>query len=84
MAIHRISNYWSKDSFLGVRPIQEAMSLNRFWAIWSNLHLVDNEELEGSGGGGPYRKVKPLLLSVLKARVLPKNIFCKYLHDTST
>ena len=63
MGIHRlprISNYWSKDSFLGVRPIQEAMSLNRFWAIWSNLHLVDNEELEGSGGG-PYRKVKPLL-----------------------
>ena len=64
MGIHRlprISNYWSKNSFLGVRPIQEAMSLNRFWAIWSNLHLVDHEELEGSGGGGPYRKGKPLL-----------------------
>ena len=25
-----------------------------------------------------------VVLSVLKARVLLKNIFCKYLHDTST
>ena len=62
MGIHRlprINNYWSKDSLLGVSPIQEAMRLKRFWAIWSNLHLVDNEKVDRSGG--PYRKVKPVL-----------------------
>ena len=62
MGIHRlprIGNYWSKDILIGVRPIQESMSRMRFWAIWSNLHLVNNEELKGSGG--PYRKVKSVL-----------------------
>ena len=49
MGIHRlprVRNYWSKDELLGVSAVQEAMSLNRFWAIWSNLHLVDNSSKE--------------------------------------
>ena len=26
------------------------MSQARFWALWSNLHLVDNEHVPASGG----------------------------------
>ena len=35
------------------------MSLKRFWALWSNLHLVDNDAVPSSGGVS--RKIKPLL-----------------------
>ena len=35
------------------------MSLARFWALWSNLHLVDNQSMPPTGG--ICRKVKPLL-----------------------
>ena len=53
MGVHRlprIRNYWSKDSFLGISALQECMSLSRFWALWSNLHVVDNQCIEPSGG----------------------------------
>lgn len=62
MGIHRlprIRNYWSKNPFLGVPAIQQHMSLNRFWALWSNLHVVDNELVSRSGG--VTRKIKPVL-----------------------
>ena len=64
MEIHRlprVRNYWSKDELLGVSAVQEAMStsLNRFWAIWSNLHLVDNSSVDCQGLSS--RKVQPLL-----------------------
>ena len=53
MGVHRlprIRNYWSKDCFLGISALQECMSLSRFWALWSNLHVVDNHCIEPSGG----------------------------------
>ena len=62
MGIHglpRVRNYWSNDKLLGVSAVQEAMSLNRFWAIWSNLHLVDNSSVDCQGLSS--RKVQPLL-----------------------
>ena len=31
--------------WLGVSAVQESMSLNRFWAIWSHFHLVDNSTM---------------------------------------
>ena len=37
----RISHNWSSDSLLGVTDVRECMSLSRFWAIWSNVHVVD-------------------------------------------
>ena len=53
MGVHRlprIRNYWSKDCFLGLSALQECMSLSRFWALWSNLHVVDNQCIEPRGG----------------------------------
>ena len=63
MGIHRlprVRNYWSTDRLLGLEPIQQSMSLNRFWAIWSNLHVVDNDTIP-PGGVGPSRKIKPIV-----------------------
>ena len=62
MGIHRlprIINYWSKDDLVGVTAVQQSMSLNRFWAIWNNLHVVNNDTV--SAGGGPSRKIKPVV-----------------------
>ena len=55
----RISNYWSTDCFIGIPNLHCHMSLARFWALWSNLHLVDNQSMPPTGG--ICRKVKPLL-----------------------
>ena len=44
---------------LGVSAVQESMSCRRFWELWSNLHLVDNETAPATGG--PARKIQPLL-----------------------
>ena len=54
----RVRNYWSKDSLLGLPAVQQSMVLSRFWAIWSNLHLVDNDTIPASGGP---RKIKPVV-----------------------
>ena len=54
-----ISHYWSSDSLLGVTDVRECMSLSRFWAIWSNVHVVDNSTL--SPGDGLVAKIKPVL-----------------------
>ena len=65
MGIHRlphICNYWSRDSFLDVPAIQQYMSLSRFWALWSNLHVVENAVTPVSDG--PSRKIKPVLDTV--------------------
>ena len=62
MGIHRlpsIRSYWSNDPFLGIPTLQRYMSLNRFWALWSNLHIVDNEVIPKNGGVSC--KIKPLL-----------------------
>lgn len=62
MGIHRlpaISDYWSKDWLLGVTCVSKLMSSHRFWAIWSNLHVVNNAFL--SPGDGVGRKLKPVL-----------------------
>ena len=62
MGIHRlprINDYWSRDSLLGVPVLQEHMSLNRFWSLWSCFHVVDNSNLPAFGGVS--RKFKPVL-----------------------
>ena len=62
MGIHRlpcISNYWSRDSFLGIPSLRQCMSSTRFWSLWSNLHIVDNASVPVSGGIS--RKIKPVL-----------------------
>ena len=46
----RISNYWSRDGFIGVPGMNQYMSVTRFWAVWSNLHVVDNESIVASSG----------------------------------
>lgn len=65
MGIHRlprINNYWNRDSLLGIPEIQRHMSLSRFWAIWSNLHVVDNSKVSPSDGlNGKLRPVLDVL-----------------------
>ena len=62
MGLHRlprIRDYWSSDSLLGIPAVQQAMSFNRFTAIWSNLHVVDNDTFEGKVY--PSEKIKPII-----------------------
>ena len=62
MGIHRlprIIDYLSKDDLVGVTAVQQSMSLNRFWVIWNNQHVVNNDTV--SGGGGPSHKIKPVV-----------------------
>ena len=62
MGIHklpRINNYWSRDKFMGISVLHQYMTSTRFWALWSNLHVVDNESIPDTGGIS--RKVKPVI-----------------------
>lgn len=62
MGIHRLprmKNYWSKDEFLGIPALKRTMSISRFWALWTNVHVVDNETTPP--GDGQSVKIKPLL-----------------------
>ena len=62
MGIHklpRISDYWSRDTMLGLNAVRNTMSRARFWSIWSNLHIVDNEMTPARSG--PSRKIQPVL-----------------------
>ena len=62
MGIHHlpvIDNYWSSDRFLDVEAVQKCMSCNRFWSIWSNIHLVDNSIVEKTHGQS--FRLKPLV-----------------------
>ena len=43
------------------------MPVKRFWNLWANFHLVDNQTAPASGG--PSRKIKPLL-DILSDRFL--------------
>ena len=68
----RIRQYWSSSlNFCCTKPpLKLIMSHNRFWQIWSNLHVVDNSKL--SGREGLTRKFKPVL------DVLSRTFFLNY------
>ena len=57
--LSKISNYWSMDCFIGIPNLHRHMSLARIWALWNNLHLVDNQSMPPTCG--ICCKVKPLL-----------------------
>ena len=62
MGIHRlprIKNYWSRDKFMGIPDLHRYLSSTRFWALWSNLHLVDNQTIANTEGIS--HKIQPLL-----------------------
>ena len=47
MAIHKlpqIKNYWSGNWVLGVPQLQQIFTRNRYWYLFSNIHLVDNSK----------------------------------------
>ena len=74
MGIHRlpwVKNYWSTDILLGVPTIQQSMPLNRFWAIWSTIQVVDNDVIDSRGCPG---------LSICKNKAHPNysDNFLKY------
>ena len=70
----RISNYWSRDSFIGVPSMNQYMSVTRFWALWSNVHLVDNQIVPA--GSGLSRKIKPVIDTL-------SDTFIKYSQELS-
>ena len=55
----RLSMFWSRDHFVGIRSISECMSRARFRRIMRNLHLVDNTVPNVTGSR--HVKVKPLV-----------------------
>ena len=62
MGIHkmpRIGDVWSKDGLLGIPEVQKHMTRTRFWQIWSNLHVVDDNKVSPSDG--LTRKFQPVL-----------------------
>ena len=63
MGVHdlpRYCNFWSRDEFLGVKPISECMSRDRFNYLRRHLHLVDEDTI-GKKDRQPHYKVKPLV-----------------------
>ena len=46
MGIHKVpafDDYFSNDWVLGVPGLQSIFTKNRWWQLWGNLHLVNNE-----------------------------------------
>lgn len=59
--IHRLpqfNDYFSKDYVLGVPAIQAVLSQRRFWQLWSNIHLVNNEDAIPAGEEGHNKLFK--------------------------
>ena len=48
--VPKMSDYWSKDPKVNNSVMKAHMTVKRFWAIWSNLHVVDNATLEPGHG----------------------------------
>ena len=59
----KVRDYWSTDSLLGVKNVQESMSLRRLWFIWANLHVVDSSLFSPSDGFKP--RIRPVLVGLL-------------------
>lgn len=73
MGLHRlpcIRDYWSRSPLLGVRAVQQAMSLNRFCALWRHLHCEDNSSIVDTSD--VTCKIKTVL------RTLSSTFFAKY------
>ncbi len=45
--VPRLNNIWSSDWVLGVPALAAVFTRNRFWQLWSNLHLVDITQAPG-------------------------------------
>ena len=61
MGIHvlpRITNYWSKDRFLGVGALSRCFTRTRFRALLRNLHMVDNASVSPDDR---FYKIRPLI-----------------------
>ena len=62
MGIHvlpRLTNYWSKDRFLGVTALAKCFTRTRFRALLRNLHMVDNAS--GNPADDRFYKIRPLI-----------------------
>ena len=60
MGIHKLSDIWSRDGLLGIPEVQKHMTRTRFWQIWFNLHVVDDDKVSPSDTG-LTRKFQPVL-----------------------
>ena len=61
--VPRLNNIWSSDWVLGVPALATIFPRNRFWQLWSNLHLSDNTQAPGCSDPSFNRlyKLRPLL-----------------------
>lgn len=69
MGIHRLpqfNDYFSKDPVLAVPGVQAVFTQRRFWQLWSNIHLVNNEDAIPAGQDGHDKlfKLRPFLQTV--------------------
>ena len=65
-SVHRLSrlnNIWSSDWILSVPALAKIFPRNRFWQLWTNLHLADNTQAPGRSEPSFDRlyKLRPML-----------------------
>ena len=66
MNIHNlphINNYWSSNWVLSVPQFAQVFTKNRFWFLWSSIHLVDNNNClpRGDPNHDKLFKIRPLI-----------------------
>ena len=67
--------YWSTSPATRIESVSKSISRNRFWEIFSNLHICDNSDIDNDR----YYKVRPLfeiLNAIFKKFVSAKNVLC--------
>ena len=58
-AVQKGVSNWENTTIAEMWTLHRYMSSTRFWALWSNLHLVDNQTIANTEGIS--RKIQPLL-----------------------
>jgi len=61
--VPRLNNIWSSDWILSVPALAKIFPRNRFWQLWTNLHLADNTQAPGRSEPSFDRlyKLRPML-----------------------
>lgn len=67
--------YWSNDEDISCPLIKGIMSRNRFVSIKSNIHVCDNQHLEGSD---KWSKLRPLI-DLVNEKLIQFGVFTKHL-----
>ena len=63
MAIHRLTNFkhnFSRDWVFAVPAIQNVLTKNRFWQLWQNFYLTDDNSRQPASTDEGYDKLYKL------------------------